>query len=431
MYKNPRDGVTNAEAQIEELKQSGFQVALVGDVMGTGSSRKSATNSVLWYIGNDIPYIPNKRDGGVCIGNKIAPIFFNTMEDAGALPFECDVDSLNTGDIIDIDVYTGKITRHGTDELLCEFELKTDVLLDEVRAGGRIPLIIGRGLTQRAREELGLPPSTIFRSLIVGAESDKGFTLAQKIVGKACGVPGVRPGSYCEPRMTTVGSQDTTGPMTRDELKDLACLGFSADLVMQSFCHTAAYPKPVDIETQHTLPDFIQTRGGVALRPGDGIIHSWLNRMLLPDTVGTGGDSHTRFPIGISFPAGSGLVAFAAATGVMPLDMPESVLVRFKGEMQPGITLRDLVNAIPYAALQSGDLTLAKKGKKNIFSGRILEIEGLPNLKVEQAFEISDASAERSAGGCTIRLNKEPIIEYFKSNITLLRWMSANGYGAA
>ena len=431
MYKNPREGVTDAQAQIEELKKSGFQVALVGDVMGTGSSRKSATNSVLWYIGNDIPYIPNKRDGGVCIGNKIAPIFFNTMEDAGALPFECDVDKLNTGDIIDIDVYAGKITKHGTDELLCDFELKTDVLLDEVRAGGRIPLIIGRGLTQRAREELGLPPSTIFRSLIVGAESDKGFTLAQKIVGKACGVAGVRPGSYCEPRMTTVGSQDTTGPMTRDELKDLACLGFSADLVMQSFCHTAAYPKPVDIETQHTLPDFIQTRGGVALRPGDGIIHSWLNRMLLPDTVGTGGDSHTRFPIGISFPAGSGLVAFAAATGVMPLDMPESVLVRFKGEMQPGITLRDLVNAIPYAALQSGDLTLAKKGKKNIFSGRILEIEGLPDLKVEQAFEISDASAERSAGGCTIRLSKEPIIEYFKSNITLLRWMRANGYGDA
>lgn len=431
MYKNAREGVTNAEVQINELKKSGFPVALVGDVMGTGSSRKSATNSVLWFIGNDIPHIPNKRDGGVCIGGKIAPIFFNTMEDAGALPFECNVDKLNTGDIIDIDVYAGRITRHGSDELLCEFKLKTDVLLDEVRAGGRIPLIIGRGLTQRAREELGLSPSPIFRSLIVGADTGKGFTLAQKIVGRACGVPGVRPGSYCEPKMTTVGSQDTTGPMTRDELKDLACLGFSADLVMQSFCHTAAYPKPVDIETQHTLPDFIQTRGGVALRPGDGIIHSWLNRMLLPDTVGTGGDSHTRFPIGISFPAGSGLVAFAAATGVMPLDMPESVLVRFKGEMQPGITLRDLVNAIPYAALQSGDLTLAKKGKVNVFSGRILEIEGLPNLKVEQAFEISDASAERSAGGCTIRLGKEPIIEYFKSNITLLRWMRANGYGDA
>jgi aconitate hydratase 2/2-methylisocitrate dehydratase len=431
MYKNPREGVTNAEAQINELKQSGFPVALVGDVMGTGSSRKSATNSVLWYIGNDIPYIPNKRDGGVCIGGKIAPIFFNTMEDAGALPFECNVDNLNTGDVIDIDVYAGKITRHGSDEVLAEFALKTDVLLDEVRAGGRIPLIIGRGLTQRAREALGLTPSKVFRSLIVGAESSKGYTLAQKMVGKACGVAGVRPGSYCEPKMTTVGSQDTTGPMTRDELKDLACLGFSADLVMQSFCHTAAYPKPVDIETQHTLPDFIQTRGGVALRPGDGIIHSWLNRMLLPDTVGTGGDSHTRFPIGISFPAGSGLVAFAAATGVMPLDMPESVLVRFTGEMQPGITLRDLVNAIPYSALKSGDLTLAKKGKTNIFSGRILEIEGLPNLKVEQAFEISDASAERSAGGCTIRLGKEPIIEYFKSNTTLLRWMISNGYGDA
>ncbi len=428
MYKNPREGVTDAAAQIAELEATGHPVALVGDVMGTGSSRKSATNSVLWYIGDDIPYIPNKRDGGVCIGGKIAPIFFNTMEDAGALPFECDVDNLNTGDIIDIDVYEGKITRHGTDEIITEFELKTEVLLDEVRAGGRIPLIIGRGLTQRAREELGLAPSTVFRSMVHAAASNKGYTLAQKMVGKACNVPGVRPGDYCEPRMTTVGSQDTTGPMTRDELKDLACLGFSADLVMQSFCHTAAYPKPVDIETQHTLPDFIHTRGGVALRPGDGIIHSWLNRMLLPDTVGTGGDSHTRFPIGISFPAGSGLVAFAAATGVMPLDMPESVLVRFKGEMQPGITLRDLVNAIPYAALQSGDLTIEKKGKKNIFSGRILEIEGLPNLKVEQAFEISDASAERSAGGCTIRLGREPIEEYFRSNITLLRWMIEQGY---
>ncbi|MDD9890481.1 MAG: bifunctional aconitate hydratase 2/2-methylisocitrate dehydratase [Gammaproteobacteria bacterium] len=428
MYKNPRDGITNAEQQINELEETGFPVALVGDVMGTGSSRKSATNSVLWFIGDDIPHIPNKRDGGVCIGGKIAPIFFNTMEDAGALPFECDVDGLITGDIIDIDVYAGKITRHDSGELVTEFELKTEVLLDEVRAGGRIPLIIGRGLTQRARDELNLGPSEVFRSPVQGQESDKGFTLAQKMVGKACGLDGVRPGSYCEPRMTTVGSQDTTGPMTRDELKDLACLGFSADLVMQSFCHTAAYPKPVDIETQHTLPDFIQTRGGVSLRPGDGIIHSWLNRMLLPDTVGTGGDSHTRFPIGISFPAGSGLVAFAAATGVMPLDMPESVLVRFTGEMQPGITLRDLVNAIPYAAIQSGDLTIEKKGKKNIFSGRILEIEGLPNLKVEQAFEISDASAERSAGGCTIRLDKEPIIEYFNSNVTLLRWMIANGY---
>ena len=428
MYKNPRDGVTNAEQQIAELEAEGFPVALVGDVMGTGSSRKSATNSVLWYIGDDIPHIPNKRAGGICIAGKIAPIFFNTMEDAGALPFECDVDNFNTGDVIDIDVYKGRVTRHDSDEVLAEFALKTDVLLDEVRAGGRIPLIIGRGLTQRARESLGLPSSETFRIPVSGQQSDKGFTLAQKMVGRACGIEGVRPGSYCEPKMTTVGSQDTTGPMTRDELKDLACLGFSADLVMQSFCHTAAYPKPVDIETQHTLPDFIQTRGGVSLRPGDGIIHSWLNRMLLPDTVGTGGDSHTRFPIGISFPAGSGLVAFAAATGVMPLDMPESVLVRFKGEMQPGITLRDLVNAIPYAAIQSGDLTIAKKGKKNIFSGRILEIEGLPDLKVEQAFEISDASAERSAGGCTIRLNKEPIIEYFKSNITLLRWMIAEGY---
>ncbi|MBL6746848.1 MAG: bifunctional aconitate hydratase 2/2-methylisocitrate dehydratase [Pseudomonadales bacterium] len=428
MYKNPREGVTNAEEQINELEKTGHPVALVGDVMGTGSSRKSATNSVLWYIGDDLPYIPNKRSGGVCIAGKIAPIFFNTMEDAGALPFECDVDNLNTGDIIDIRVYDGKIVRHGTDEVISEFELKTEVLLDEVRAGGRIPLIIGRGLTQRAREHMGLDTSPVFRAPVIGEESDKGYTLAQKMVGRACGVDGVRPGSYCEPKMTTVGSQDTTGPMTRDELKDLACLGFTSDLVMQSFCHTAAYPKPVDIDTQHTLPDFIQTRGGVSLRPGDGIIHSWLNRMLLPDTVGTGGDSHTRFPIGISFPAGSGLVAFAAATGVMPLDMPESVLVRFKGEMQPGITLRDLVNAIPYTALQSGDLTVAKKGKKNIFSGRILEIEGLPDLKVEQAFELSDASAERSAGGCTIRLNKEPIIEYFKSNITLLRWMIDNGY---
>ena len=428
MYKNPREGVTDAEAQIKKLELSGHPVALVGDVMGTGSSRKSATNSVLWHIGDDMPYIPNKRDGGICIAANIAPIFYNTMEDAGALPIETVVDNLNTGDIIDIDVYGGRITNHESGELISEFELKTEVLLDEVRAGGRIPLIIGRGLTQRAREEMKLEPSTIFRIPVVGEVSDKGYTLAQKMVGEACGVEGVRPGSYCEPKMTTVGSQDTTGPMTRDELKDLACLGFSADLVMQSFCHTAAYPKPVDIETQHTLPDFIQTRGGVSLRAGDGIIHSWLNRMLLPDTVGTGGDSHTRFPIGISFPAGSGLVAFAAATGVMPLDMPESVLVRFSGEMQPGITLRDLVNAIPYAALKSGDLTLAKKGKTNVFSGRILEIEGLPNLKVEQAFEISDASAERSAGGCTIRLGKEPIIEYFKSNITLLRWMIDNGY---
>ncbi len=428
MYKNPREGVADAAGQIAELARSGHPVALAGDVMGTGSSRKSAVNSVLWHIGRDIPHIPNKRSGGVCIGGKMAPIFFNTLEDAGALPLECDVDQLDTGDVIDIDVRAGEIRAAASGELLSSFRLKTEVLLDEVRAGGRIPLIIGRGLTARARAALDLPPSDVFRSPLTGRESDRGYTLAQKMVGRACGVEGVRPGSYCEPRMTTVGSQDTTGPMTRDELKDLACLGFSADLVMQSFCHTAAYPKPVDIETQHSLPSFFQTRGGVSLRPGDGIIHSWMNRMLLPDTVGTGGDSHTRFPIGISFPAGSGLVAFAAAAGVMPLDMPESVLVRFRGEMRPGITLRDLVNAIPYAAIQSGDLTIAKKGKKNIFSGRVLEIEGLPKLKVEQAFEISDASAERSAGGCTILLDQEPIIEYLKSNITLLRWMIDKGY---
>lgn len=413
---------------IEELKKKGHPLAYVGDVVGTGSSRKSATNSVLWHMGNDIPFIPNKREGGICLGGKIAPIFFNTMEDAGALPIECDVTKMEMGDVITIHPYDGKITNEAG-ETISEFELATPVLIDEVRANGRIPLIIGRGLTNRAREALGLGPSDVFRSPIPVEDTGKGFTLAQKMVGRACGVDGVRPGTYCEPKMTTVGSQDTTGPMTRDELKELACLGFSADLVMQSFCHTAAYPKPVDIDTQHTLPDFIQTRGGVALRPGDGIIHSWLNRMLLPDTVGTGGDSHTRFPIGISFPAGSGLVAFAAALGVMPLDMPESVLVRFKGEMQPGITLRDLVNAIPYAAIQRGLLTVEKEGKKNVFSGRILEIEGLPNLKVEQAFEISDASAERSAGGCTIRLGKEPIIEYLSSNVTLLKWMIAEGYG--
>ncbi len=429
MLKMPREGITNAEQQIEELHQKGFPVAYVGDVVGTGSSRKSATNSVLWYIGNDIPFIPNKRDGGVCIGNKIAPIFFNTMEDSGALPFECDVTHMAMGDVIDIYVYEGVIKRHDNDEVICTFALKTDVILDEVRAGGRIPLIIGRGLTDRARKALGLETSTVFLRPIDKKDSGKGYTLAQKIVGKACGVAGVRPNTYCEPRMTTVGSQDTTGPMTRDELKDLACLGFSADLVLQSFCHTAAYPKPIDVVMQHTLPDFIMNRGGVSLRPGDGIIHSWLNRMLLPDTVGTGGDSHTRFPIGISFPAGSGLVAFAAATGVMPLDMPESVLVRFKGEMQPGITLRDMVNAIPYAAIQRGLLTIDKQGKKNVFSGRILEIEGLPNLKVEQAFELSDASAERSAGGCTIRLNEAPIREYLNSNITLLKWMITEGYG--
>ncbi len=431
MLKMPREGITNAEQQIKDLKEKGFPVAYVGDVVGTGSSRKSATNSVLWHIGDDIPYIPNKRAGGVCIGGKIAPIFFNTMEDSGALPIECDVSKLQMGDVIDIYPYEGVIKRHDSDEVLTTFTLKTDVILDEVRAGGRIPLIIGRGLTDRARKALGLGPSEVFRRPESKEDSGKGYTLAQKIVGKACGVEGVRPGTYCEPHMTTVGSQDTTGPMTRDELKDLACLGFSADLVLQSFCHTAAYPKPVDVEMQHTLPEFIINRGGVSLRPGDGIIHSWLNRMLLPDTVGTGGDSHTRFPIGISFPAGSGLVAFAAATGVMPLDMPESVLVRFTGEMQPGITLRDLVNAIPYAAIQRGLLTVEKQGKKNVFSGRILEIEGLPDLKVEQAFELSDASAERSAGGCTIRLNKEPIAEYLRSNITLLKWMIGEGYQSA
>ena len=429
MLKMPRDGITNAEAQIEDLKKKGFPIAYVGDVVGTGSSRKSATNSVLWYIGNDIPHIPNKRDGGVCIGGKIAPIFFNTMEDSGALPIECDVSLLNMGDVVSIFPYQGTIKRYMSLDVLAQFELKTDVLLDEVRAGGRIPLIIGRGLTDKARKSLGLEPSNVFARPKDVADSGKGFTLAQKMVGKACGVVGVRPHTYCEPKMTTVGSQDTTGPMTRDELKDLACLGFSADLVMQSFCHTAAYPKPVDVAMHHSLPDFIMNRGGVALRPADGIIHSWLNRMLLPDTVGTGGDSHTRFPIGISFPAGSGLVAFAAATGVMPLDMPESVLVRFSGEMQAGITLRDLVNAIPYAAIQQGLLTVEKKGKKNIFSGRILEIEGLPNLKIEQAFELSDASAERSAAACTVRLNEAPIREYLNSNITLLNWMIKEGYG--
>lgn len=435
MLKNERDGIfpdenghTGPIKQLEALKEKGFPLAYVGDVVGTGSSRKSATNSVLWFMGEDIPYIPNKRAGGVVLGGKIAPIFFNTLEDAGSLPIEVDVTNLNMGDVIDIYPYAGKICKHNSDEVLAEFELKTEVLLDEVRAGGRIPLIIGRGLTHKARVALGLPESDVFIKPQSVSESNKGYTLAQKMVGRACGVEGVRPGQYCEPRMTSVGSQDTTGPMTRDELKDLACLGFSADLVMQSFCHTAAYPKPVDVITHHTLPDFIMNRGGVSLRPGDGVIHSWLNRMLLPDTVGTGGDSHTRFPIGISFPAGSGLVAFAAATGVMPLDMPESVLVRFSGTMQPGITLRDLVHAIPYYAIQQGLLTVEKKGKKNIFSGRILEIEGLEDLKIEQAFELSDASAERSAAACTIKLNKEPIIEYLNSNITLLKWMIAEGY---
>ncbi|WP_313159629.1 bifunctional aconitate hydratase 2/2-methylisocitrate dehydratase, partial [Mixta calida] len=436
MLKNAREGIEPNEPgnvgpikQIEALQAKGYPLAYVGDVVGTGSSRKSATNSVLWFMGDDIPYVPNKKGGGVVLGGKIAPIFFNTMEDAGALPIEVDVNNLNMGDVIDIYPYKGEVRNHETGELLAEFSLKTDVLLDEVRAGGRIPLIIGRGLTTKARESLGLPHSDVFRQAKDVAQSTRGFSLAQKMVGRACGVDGIRPGQYCEPKMTSVGSQDTTGPMTRDELKDLACLGFSADLVMQSFCHTAAYPKPVDVQTHHTLPDFIMNRGGVSLRPGDGIIHSWLNRMLLPDTVGTGGDSHTRFPIGISFPAGSGLVAFAAATGVMPLDMPESVLVRFKGKMQPGITLRDLVHAIPLYAIRQGLLTVEKKGKKNIFSGRILEIEGLPELKVEQAFELSDASAERSAAGCTIKLDKEPIIEYLNSNIVLLKWMIAEGYG--
>ncbi|EHF5839468.1 bifunctional aconitate hydratase 2/2-methylisocitrate dehydratase [Shigella flexneri] len=436
MLKNAREGIEPDQPgvvgpikQIEALQQKGFPLAYVGDVVGTGSSRKSATNSVLWFMGDDIPHVPNKRGGGLCLGGKIAPIFFNTMEDAGALPIEVNVSNLNMGDVIDVYPYKGEVCNHETGELLATFELKTDVLIDEVRAGGRIPLIIGRGLTTKAREALGLPHSDVFRQAKDVAESDRGFSLAQKMVGRACGVKGIRPGAYCEPKMTSVGSQDTTGPMTRDELKDLACLGFSADLVMQSFCHTAAYPKPVDVNTHHTLPDFIMNRGGVSLRPGDGVIHSWLNRMLLPDTVGTGGDSHTRFPIGISFPAGSGLVAFAAATGVMPLDMPESVLVRFKGKMQSGITLRDLVHAIPLYAIKQGLLTVEKKGKKNIFSGRILEIEGLPDLKVEQAFELTDASAERSAAGCTIKLNKEPIIEYLSSNIVLLKWMIAEGYG--
>lgn len=429
MYKVPREGVNNASEQIAKLSEKGYPVALTCDVLGTGSSRKSATNSVLWYTGEDIPYVPNKRAGGVCIGGKIAPIFFNTMEDSGALPIECDVSLLQTGDVVDIYPYLGRITRHGTEEVLATFELKTPILLDEVRAGGRIPLIIGRALTARARQTLGLGPSDVFRQPQTAGDTDIAYTLAQKMVGKACGKAGVSPGEYCEPHMTTVGSQDTTGPMTRDELKDLACLGFSADLVMQSFCHTAAYPKPVDVEMQKTLPDFIMNRGGVSLRPGDGIIHSWLNRMLLPDTVGTGGDSHTRFPLGISFPAGSGLVAFAAATGVMPLDMPESVLVRFVGTLQPGITLRDLVHAIPYFAIRQGLLTVEKKGKKNIFSGRILEIEGLPHLKVEQAFELADASAERSAAGCTVKLDEAPVIEYLQSNVVLLKSMIAQGYG--
>jgi len=443
MLKNARPGITPEEDGkrgpikfIEDLRARGNLVAYVGDVVGTGSSRKSATNSVLWFTGEDIPFVPNKRFGGVCLGAKIAPIFYNTMEDAGALPIELDVNQMNMGDVVELRPYEGKALKDG--QVIAEFKVKSDVLFDEVRAGGRIPLIIGRGLTAKARDALSLPPSTLFRLPQNPADTKKGYSLGQKMVGKSCGLPvvngqqqGVRPGTYCEPRMTSVGSQDTTGPMTRDELKDLACLGFSADLVMQSFCHTAAYPKPVDVKMHHELPDFISHRGGIALRPGDGVIHSWLNRLLLPDTVGTGGDSHTRFPIGISFPAGSGLVAFAAATGVMPLDMPESVLVRFKGKMQPGVTLRDLVNAIPLYAIKAGLLTVEKKGKKNIFSGRILEIEGLPDLKVEQAFELSDASAERSAAGCTVHLNKEPIAEYINSNITLMKWMIAEGYADA
>jgi len=440
MLKNSRDGIVPEEdgsigplKHIEELQSKGYPLAYVGDIVGTGSSRKSATNSVLWFMGEDIPYVPNIKGGGVCIGGKIAPIFFNTMEDSGALPIEMDVNDLNMGDTIDIYPFEGKVCKAGTDEVITEFGLKTPVILDEVRAGGRIPLIIGRGITSKARVALGRDASVAdtFNLPEEPAENVNGFTLAQKMVGRACGVEGVVPGKYCEPLMTTVGSQDTTGPMTRDELRSLACLGFSADLVMQSFCHTAAYPKPVDVVTHHTLPDFIRTRGGVSLRPGDGIIHSWLNRMLIPDTVGTGGDSHTRFPIGISFPAGSGLVAFAGATGIMPLDMPESVLVKFSGTMQPGVTLRDLVQSIPYTAIQMGLLTTEKKGKINIFSGRILEIEGLPDLKCEQAFELSDASAERSAAGCTIKLNKEPIIEYLNSNVVMLKWMISEGYGDA
>ena len=451
MHKNPRPGldpralpeeegkrgpVAFLEALREKCDKAGHLVAYAGDVVGTGSSRKSATNSVLWFTGEDIPFVPNKRFGGVCLGAKIAPIFYNTMEDAGALPIELDVSQMEMGDVVELRPYEGKALQSG--KVIAEFKVKSEVLFDEVRAGGRIPLIIGRGLTAKAREALGLPASTLFRLPQNPADSGRGFSLGQKMVGRACGLgvangeqQGVRPGTYCEPRMTSVGSQDTTGPMTRDELKDLACLGFSADLVMQSFCHTAAYPKPVDVKMHHELPDFISTRGGVSLRPGDGVIHSWLNRLLLPDTVGTGGDSHTRFPVGISFPAGSGLVAFAAATGVMPLDMPESVLVRFKGKLQPGVTLRDLVNAIPLYAIKAGLLTVAKKNKVNIFSGRILEIEGLPDLKVEQAFELSDASAERSAAGCTVHLNPEPIKEYITSNITMMKWMIAEGYADA
>jgi len=421
------DGTVGPLVQIEELQKDGIQLAYVGDVVGTGSSRKSATNSVLWFMGEDIPHVPNKRGGGVCLGGKIAPIFYNTMEDSGALPIELDVQKMNMGDVIDIYPYEG-VVKNAAGDVISEFKL-SPVLLDEVRAGGRINLIIGRGLTARAREALNLGETDLFNKPVDVADTGKGFTLAQKMVGKACGVDGIRAGQYCEPKMTTVGSQDTTGPMTRDELKDLACLGFSADLTMQSFCHTSAYPKPVDVVTHHTLPDFIMNRGGVSLRPGDGVIHSWLNRMLLPDTVGTGGDSHTRFPLGISFPAGSGLIAFAAATGTMPLDMPESILVRFKGEMQPGITLRDLVHSIPYTAIEKGLLTVEKAGKINEFSGRVLEIEGLKGLTVEQAFELSDASAERSAAGCSIKLEEDAVAEYLTSNVVMLKWMISEGYG--
>ena len=430
----PLHGLAMLEARMPEgldtiakLKEKGHPVAYVGDVVGTGSSRKSAINSLLWHIGNDIPFVPNKRAGGYILGGAIAPIFFNTAEDSGALPIECDVTKLETGDVVTIHPYEGKITD-SAGEVISTFTLKPDTILDEVRAGGRIPLLIGRALTDKTREALGLETSTLFTRPFIPEDTGKGFTLAQKMVGKACGLPGVRPGTSCEPAMTTVFSQDTTGPMTRDELKELACLGFNADLTLQTFCHTAAYPKPVDITTHKELPDFFASRGGIALRPGDGIVHSWGNRMLLPDTVGTGGDSHTRFPLGISFPAGSGLVAFGSALGVMPLDMPESVLVRFTGELQPGVTLRDIVNAIPYVAIQEGKLTVAKENKKNLFSGRIMEMEGLPDLKVEQAFELTDATAERSCAGCTIKLGEDTVKEYLNSNISLLTNMVARGY---
>ena len=412
---------------LASLKEKGHPVAYVGDVVGTGSSRKSAMNSVIWHIGEDIPFVPNKRTGGFILGSKIAPIFFNTAEDSGALPIECDVTQMNMGDVVTIHPYKGEVTNEAG-EVIAQFAIAPETILDEVRAGGRIPLIVGRTLTDKTRKALGLDASAEFVRPSDPTDTGKGYTLAQKMVGKACGLPGVRPGTSCEPLMTTVGSQDTTGPMTRDEMKELACLGFSAGLVLQTFCHTAAYPKPVDVETHATLPDFFSSRGGVALQPGDGIIHSWLNRMLLPDTVGTGGDSHTRFPLGISFPAGSGLVAFAAAIGAMPLDMPESVLVRFTGELQPGITLRDVVNAIPYVAIQKGLLTVEKENKKNVFSGRILEMEGLPDLKLEQAFELTDASAERSCAGCTIKLSEDTVAEYLRSNVALLKNMIARGY---